>query len=152
MERRAAPGKGWRRHHRRPPALLLLALAAAPGCRPAPRAPAQAGAPQAHRYTVRGEVVRLPAPERRDPELYVRHEAIEGFVDREGKAVGMAAMVMPFRLEPPDLARGLAVGDKVEIGFAVDWSGPTFRVERVARLPPETPLRFGPARQRERAR
>jgi hypothetical protein len=99
---------------------------------------------EARRYTVRGEVVRLPDPARRGDEMFVRHEAIDDFVDSSGKEVGMASMIMPFRL--PANAQELTLGDKVEIRFAVDWSGPAFRIERIDKLPPATPLRLGPAR------
>ena len=140
-----APAGAWLRgRHGSVAALMLLSLAAVAGCRgkEPSTAPDAGPAPGMHRYTVRGEVVQLPDPARHGDELLVRHEAIDGFVTRDGKVERMAPMVMPFRLEPSALAQGLAVGDKVEIRFAVDWSGPSFRVERVERLPAATPLRF----------
>ena len=39
-------------------------------------------------------------PQVADEYRLLRHEAVPGFVDRSGAAVGMAAMVMPFALEP----------------------------------------------------
>jgi len=123
-------------------ALLAVALG---GCREpaAPSAQADGGSTQApRRYTVRGEVVRLPEPGRSGSEMSIRHEAVPDFVDRAGHVVGMGSMVMPFRLDPPVLAGGIAVGDKVEMRFAVDWSRNAFWIERLDKLPADTPLRF----------
>jgi Cu/Ag efflux protein CusF len=125
-------------------ALLLgaaLALAACTGDK-APQAPSTA----AQRYTFRGEVVRLPDAGVKRPELVLRHERIPDFVNAEGKAVGMDAMVMPFELAPSAAPAGLAVGDKVEVRLAVDWAGPSFRLEQVSRLPADTRLELGGAR------
>jgi len=114
-------------------AVLLLAACKEPA--PAP--------PAADRYVVRGEIARLPA--RAGGELLVRHEAIPGFKDRSGAAVGMDAMVMGFGVGPGLALEGLAVGDKVEVTFAVDWTSPSLTVEKLVRLPADTPLRFGRA-------
>ncbi|OFX25389.1 MAG: hypothetical protein A2V77_13605 [Anaeromyxobacter sp. RBG_16_69_14] len=126
-------------------ALLLLLLWAMPGCKKGVATTTVDAGParEARRYTVRGEVVRLPDPARRGDEIFVRHEAIDDFVDSSGKEVGMASMIMPFRL--PASAQELTLGDKVEIRFAVDWSTPAFRVEQIEKLPAATPLRLGPA-------
>ena len=97
-------------------------------------------------YTVRGEVLQAPSPVASGAQVLVRHEAIDDFVDATGKVVGMDAMVMPFDVAPPLTAKDLAVGDKVEVRFSMDWKGPRLRVERMERLPPGTALRFGPAR------
>ena len=78
----------------------LLALSLLVGCRGGPDAGAPAAGPGARRYTVRAEVVALPRPQSRPPQLTVRHEAIPGFVDREGATVGMPSMVMPLDLGP----------------------------------------------------
>lgn len=115
-------------------ALALLALGTGEGCggkRPSA---------EARRYTVRGLVVKAADPGAPRPEVMVRHQAIPDFTNREGKVVGMASMVMPFAVEPAR-ARELAVGDKVEIRFSVDWEGPSMVVERIEKLPPETELR-----------
>ena len=129
---------------------LVLLLWAMPGCKKGePTTSADGGlAPGVRHYTVRGEVVRLPDPARRGDEVFVRHEAIGDFVDSSGEQVGMASMIMPFRVEPPANAQDLALGDKVEIRFAVDWLRPAFRVERIEKLPPATPLRLGPAAEK----
>ena len=127
--------------------VLLGSLLLTPGCRcgeashPAPRG----GATQARRYTVRGEVVRVPTPASQGGEVFIRHEPIDDFTDSSGKVVGMSSMTMPFPMGPEVVSAPLAPGDKVEIRFLVDWSGPTFRIEHVDKLTPETRLRFGPA-------
>jgi Cu/Ag efflux protein CusF len=121
------------------PILVLLLLAACSVSAP----PAGSGTGI---YTVRGEVVQAPAPVASGVQVLVRHEAIDDFVDATGKVVGMDAMVMPFDVAAPLTAKGLAVGDKVEVRFSMDWKGPRLRVERMERLPPGTALRFGPAR------
>jgi Cu/Ag efflux protein CusF len=138
----------WRRW--RGVGLAVLLLVGAAGCRKGETAGAQAD--KARRYTVRGEVVRAADPARRDGEILVRHEAITDFTDRGGRVVGMAPMVMPFVVEPAALAQGFAVGDKVEIRFAVDWSVPLFRVEHIAKLPAATQLRFQSGGAQDRAR
>jgi hypothetical protein len=118
---------------------LLLLLAACTSAAP----PVADGA---RVYTVRGEVVAPPSPVAAGTQVLVRHEAIDDFVDATGKVVGMGAMVMPFDVAPPVAAKDLAVGDKVEIRFTMDWKGPRLRIDRIERLPPGTALRFGPAR------
>jgi Cu/Ag efflux protein CusF len=123
---------------------LLLLLGGAPSCRKG-ETPSPAGSSQARRYTVRGEVVRLPDPAGPSSELLVRHEAIDDFSDSSGKVVGMPSMVMPFRAGSPALVQGLSVGDKIEFRFKVEWSGPSLDLELVKKLPATTVLRFGPA-------
>jgi Cu/Ag efflux protein CusF len=95
---------------------------------------------------VRGEVVQAPSPVAAGIQVLVRHEAIDDFVDASGKVVGMDAMVMPFEVAPQFMARDLAVGEKVEVRFSMDWSEPRLRVERIDRLPPGTTLVFRAAR------
>jgi Cu/Ag efflux protein CusF len=116
---------------------LLSGLALASGCRGD-----QAPAPSLPRYTVRAEVVALPHPDARRRQIALRHEAMPGFADEGGKVVGMPSMVMPFGLLPAVSIEGLAPGDKVEVTFAMDWSGRTMQIERLTRLPKGTPLTF----------
>jgi hypothetical protein len=123
-------------------AAVPLLAAAALGC----RGPAKAAGEVPRRYSVRGEVVQLPDSRRPGSELLVRHEAIDDFVNRAGDMVGMDAMVMPFPVEAPLSAAGLSLGDKVEVGFAVDWERSRLVVERLERLPADTPLSFERAR------
>jgi Cu/Ag efflux protein CusF len=120
-------------------ALLLLGLGG--GCH-------EAGRAELRRYSVRAEIVQLPDPRSRNPELTVRHEAIDEFADASGAVVGMDAMVMPFGIGPSVSLAGLAVGDKVEVLIAVDWSRPAFGIERLRKLPEDTALHFGAARAR----
>lgn len=115
-------------------ALAVTALA----CRGEPKAPPP---PEARRYTVRGEVVRLPSAAQ--PELLVRHEAIPDFVDRTGAEVGMSAMTMPFPVGRGVALDGVAVGDKVRMRFRMDWQKNDLAIEAVEELPPDTVLEFG---------
>ena len=139
MTMRVSRRGSWRRCGAAAAAALLLLVVAASGCRRDGGAPTAAGAPR--RYTVRGEVVRGVEPGGSSAEILFRHEAIDDFVDRDGRVMRMAPMVMPFEVGPA-LSRGLAAGDKAEIRFTVDWSKPSFRVEHVEKLPPTTQLRF----------
>lgn len=127
------------------PALLALALAAAlPASFGGTRASDPAAAAAAHRYTIRGQVVRLPdAP---GGQISLRHEAIDDFVNASGAVVGMDAMVMPFDVAPDVSLQGLRAGDAVEAQLSVDWSRPSMRLERLRKLPDGTELRFTKAR------
>jgi Cu/Ag efflux protein CusF len=90
--------------------------------------------------------VQLPDPKYETPRITLRHERVPDFKDANGAVVGMEAMTMPFDLASADVARSLAVGDGVEAVLAVDWKKPSFRIERLARLPPGTRLDFAPKR------
>ena len=93
-------------------------------------------------YTVRGEIARLPTEPGGD--VSIRHESIPEFRDREGKVVGMMAMVMPFDVEPDGTLTGLAAGDRVEFRLELRWNaaGSPARVGDFRRLPPGTRLEF----------
>jgi Cu/Ag efflux protein CusF len=121
---------------------LLLALAAAPACKGGSGG-GEAASSAPRRYTVRGEVVTLPAAGAGARQIALRHEAIPDFADRDGKVVGMGSMIMPFDLDAGVSVEGLREGDPVEVVLAVDWARPSLRVERLTRLAPGTPLRFG---------
>lgn len=91
--------------------------------------------PPDHTYRARGVLQYLPP----DPnaEILIQHEAIEDFVDRDGKKVGMPAMTMAFAP-----AAGLrktqrfARGDRVQFRFEVRWKEtPTLRVIAMRKLP-----------------
>jgi Cu/Ag efflux protein CusF len=138
--------------HRRllPAALLslltLLSLAACRDSAPGPTSGSAGAADGLRRYTVRAELVRLPDPAAPRREVALRHEAIDDFADAGGKVVGMGSMVMPFELAPGVQLDGAAVGDEVEVRFAVGWSPPVLRVEQLRRLPAGTALEFRAAR------
>jgi Cu/Ag efflux protein CusF len=126
----------------RPRVIVLLSLAAiAIACRRGEPA-GEANTPSARRYTVRGEVLRLP-PAGAPGQLVLRHEAIPDFVDSSGAVAGMEAMAMPFDVAPAVRLDGMSVGDKVEAVLAVDWARPSLRIEELRRLPPQTALRLG---------
>ena len=125
-------------------ALAALALAIGTGaCRKQEEArPAPSSSEQ--RYTFRAEVVKLPVATHARPQITLRHEAIPDFRDQSGAVVGMAAMVMPFELAPSASADGVTAGDKVEVILVADWTRPSFRIERLTRLPRDTVLALEP--------
>lgn len=110
-------------------------------------------APTSHKveYTVRAEIMRLPAPGEPAPELQARHEEIPSFVEKHGEAPkGMRAMTMPFPVAPSLDLSAISVGDKVSLTFEVDYAIETglvdsWRATRIVALPPETVLDFGAA-------
>jgi Cu/Ag efflux protein CusF len=99
--------------------------------------------PAGTQYTVRGEIVALPAAA--GEPLLLRHEPIDGFIDASGKVVGMDAMTMPFPLAPGVSLEGLAKGDKVEVVFSMSWSPRHYAIESLKKLPADTVLRAGKA-------
>ena len=127
--------------------LLLVALAVGgllAGC-------SRGGSGGGRDYTVRGKVTQLP--ESGDPEngLAVSHQAIDDFVDREGKVVGMNPMTMSFPLGPRVPLAGLAVGDPLEFTLHVDWSAtPPIRITSLHKLPPGTPIDYRVAQPPEK--
>jgi Cu/Ag efflux protein CusF len=102
-------------------------------------------APPVKRYILRAEIVRLP--DGPDAYLTLRHEAVDDFTNETGEVVGMDSMVMPFPVEKKVSLAGLAVGDKIEVIMAIDWSEGYLLLERVRKLPPSTKLHFGKARK-----
>lgn len=127
-----------------PPLLArtIVLLVAALACRGGAGTGGEAQA-AGKRYTVRGEVVTVPAQP--GGELVVRHEAIPSFADKSGAVVGMASMVMPFPVGANVSLAGLAPGDKVEFVFSVDWAQGRYAIESLTKLPPETALKLGKA-------
>jgi Cu/Ag efflux protein CusF len=123
---------------------LVLATACAGGERGEQRAEAQDR--NVDRYVVRGEIVELSASDSPEREIEIRHEAIDGFKDIEGRVSGMDSMTMPFRLASDVSLAGLAPGDKVEFTLEIDWNVfPPNRITAISKLPPETELTFGAA-------
>lgn len=86
--------------------------------------------PGTDRYTVRGQVVRLPQ-ETGDTAMYIRHAEIPDYKNEDGEVVGMMAMTMPFPVGEGVSIEGLAPGDPVEFTFTVRYK-PTGRYEIVA--------------------
>ena len=121
------------------PALATLALLA--GCRAEP-APETAAADAS--YSVRAEIVRLPAAP--GGELYLRHESIPAFRSSEGETVGMMSMTMPFGVASGVDVSAFAAGDRVVADFEVRWqqSRRPLLVTRLAPLPEGTGLEFDP--------
>jgi len=120
--------------------LLLACALSCGGDAPTEAAPQSA---TANVYVVRGEVVGLPDPAHPTVGFYVRHEAIDDFKGAEGTIVGMDAMTMQFPPADPSLLEGVAVGDKVELTYRVDWHGDPMQIfTELRKLPPETELEF----------
>lgn len=95
-------------------------------------------------YEVRGQVERLPDPERAGTDFVVHHEAIDDFLNQKGEVHGMHSMIMPFVLaEGVELPPELEPGDKVLISCA-QWLEPefTFLAYKVETLPDDTELTF----------
>ena len=126
---------------------LILAtalLGCSGGSEPPPKSAAAAAEPARTPdvYLVRGEVVALPG-ENQAGGFRVRHEAIDDFKAADGSVAGMDSMTMRFPVSDPALLDGLAVGDKVELRYEVDWGGdPMQQVTAVRRLPADTELVF----------
>jgi Cu/Ag efflux protein CusF len=131
------------------PALVVLTIALAaiaPGCRDGGGSRSGDGAAaNPRRYTVRGEIVRLPAPSGGARQVAIRHEPIDDFVNEAGAVVGMDSMVMQFDVAPAVALDEVRLGDKVEVRLAVAWSPPLLRIEELRELPADTVLRLGPA-------
>lgn len=122
----------------------VFALVALAACAPTPDEPSS---DDARTYRVRAEIRRLPVEGRPSPELTVRHEAIDGFIDPSGAVVGMDSMTMPFPLADEDLAAGYSPGDLVEMTIEVDWEAqPAVVVTALEPLPPGTELEMRRAR------
>lgn len=97
-------------------------------------------------YTTRGQVTQLPDPANPGSGLYVSHEAIDDFVDRDGKTVGMDPMNMPFPVAEGVSLAGIVPADVVEFDLHVDWQADTpVAVTRIRKLPPGTKLVFNAA-------
>jgi Cu/Ag efflux protein CusF len=125
-----------RRGRARGLAVAFLLLVAPAGCERPPETPPES-------YRVRAQVRQLPAPNAARGEIYVRHEAVPGFKDADGEAVGMGSMSMSFPLADVGLAAGLAVGDRIEMTFEVSWhGGHPLAVTAIEKLPADTRLAF----------
>lgn len=113
-----------------------LALTACPEKKPVE--PAASGS--RHTYVVRGVVAMVPDPSHPIREFMVHHEAIPGFVRKDG-TLGMNEMTMAFPLGEGASLAGIEVGDKVEVEFHVEWEPRArFWTSRVTELPEETAL------------
>jgi hypothetical protein len=131
--------------------LSALALSAACGA-PAPDTeaenPTDSTEPSGDSYTVRGLVEEVPEAGHAEARLRIRHEAIPDFKGMDGEVWpgGMESMTMSFAVADGVSLEGISAGDKVEFLLVVDWAKkPTQWITRIAELPAETVLDFGPA-------
>lgn len=97
-----------------------------------------------NRYTVQGIVRSAPAATKAGKSITILHQAIPRFKNRDGEETGMMSMAMPFQVAAEVGEIPLAVGDKVEFTFDVDWEAqnPT-TIVKMTKLPAETEIRFG---------
>jgi hypothetical protein len=58
-----------------------------------------------------------------------------------------AVVAMPFPVGQGTSLKGIAVGDKIEASLVVDWDQGFMELQRITKLPRETTLHFGKARQ-----
>ncbi len=117
-------------------ALGGLAVLAAGGCRP----------PRGHSYVVRAQVVEMPGPAN-GRTFVLHHEAVDGFVARDGKVEGMDAMTMPFLVGRTVPLSQIKPGDKIEVILHVDWpSDRPVEITGLRKLPPDLKLDFRAAR------
>lgn len=122
----------------------MIASLAACGSREAPESGSRT---TGHMYTIRGQVTQLPDPASPGSGLYLQHEAVDDFVDREGKTVGMDPMNMPFPVAAGVSLEGIAPADVVEFDLHVDWQADSpVAITRIRKLPPETRLVFRAAK------
>jgi hypothetical protein len=99
---------------------------------------------QGRDYAVRGLVQQIPTAGDPASGFVLRHEAIDGFVGRDGEASGMESMTMPFALARGVALDSVAVGDPVEIRLHVDWSADLpVSVTAIRELPAATVLNLG---------
>jgi hypothetical protein len=124
--------------------LAVLALSFAAGCaRTDGQDPGEGRV-----YTVRGEIRQLPDPAQPGSGLYILHEAIPDFTNREGQAIGMEAMTMPFPVEEEVSLEGVQPGEPVEFELRVDWEGsPEVQITALRELPAGTKLALDPPPQ-----
>jgi hypothetical protein len=86
-------------------------------------------------------VAKLPATP--GGEIWLEHESIPDFRDREGKVVGMQSMIMPFGVAADPGLADLAVGDRVEFRLELRWRERSpATVGDLRRLPAGTRLEF----------
>ncbi len=97
------------------------------------------------RYQVRAEVMQMP--EGPNGDLLIRHEAIDGFLDRDGKRMGMDPMSMPFPVAEGLSLAGFAPGDVIRCTLEVDWQQRSpVKIAAIEKLPAGTKLTFRAAR------
>ncbi len=121
----------------------MIALLLAATCLSAPACSKEPADPVVHTYTVRGEIVSLPDPANPASELRIHHEAIEDFKNNKGESDPMHAMTMTFPPAEDVSLDDLAVGDKVQFVFRVQWA-PSYEMGATAikKLPADTELIF----------
>lgn len=131
--------------------LAVVALASLTACErpadgPATNDTAEQAAQPEHVYTVRGQIVSLPSPDRPLDDLSIKHEAIPDFKHRDNVVHGMKAMTMPFPVDESVSLDGFEVGDLVRFTFVTVWGEhyPEYRITEIVELPADTELELTP--------
>lgn len=98
--------------------------------------------PDGPSHSVRGQIEGLPVAGDARTFLRIHHEEIPGWAYEDGRT-GMAAMVMPFPIDPGVSLEGIAVGDTV--AFVVKQTPstqPPWVITSITKLPAGTVLDF----------
>jgi len=99
-------------------------------------------APADQAYTVEGVIESIPSDLSISP-MSIRHQSIDEFVDREGAAITMHSMSMPFNVADTVSTAGLAHGDAIRFTFEVRWeSDPILLVTALEQLPADHAVDF----------
>lgn len=127
------------------PMLIIGLMVAFAGCSKEESSPASQPAGKAEHYTLRGVIVLLPKAGEPGSQFFVRHEPVKDFRDEKGKVVGMSEMTMSFELESSALLDGLAVGDKIQADWLVQWEPKVKSViTGIKKLPADAQMNFAP--------
>lgn len=127
------------------PVILIGGVIATPGCGKSESSTSSQPAGNVDRYVLRGVVAQLPVPGKPGSQFFIRHEPMKEFRDEKGKVVGMPEMTMSFELDSSVSLDGLAVGDKIQADWTVQWEPRTFSViTGIKKLPADTVLNFAP--------
>jgi hypothetical protein len=90
-------------------------------------------------YEVRGRIASLP-DKPSGTQLFITHERIDVFRNREGEIVGMEKMTMPFPVAESIDLQGFSKDEPVRFKFDVDWASNTFTLFEIEKLPADVEL------------
>jgi len=94
-------------------------------------------------YTVQGIIEKLPQADGPDRSVYIHHQAIPGYKNKDGEIVGMQSMTMPFPVGPDVSLEDIMPGDPVEFTFEMAWEPQGhYEITAIRELPPGTAVDF----------